>query len=125
MIKIKSYEFALDIIQACQILRDKEHEYVLSKQLLRAGTSIGANIEEALAASSKKDFIHRMSIASREARETVYWLRLLGDSRLLKDDNSILIDKATELVRLLTAIVKTSSMSDEKYKELWNSSYLN
>lgn len=114
MIQRKSYEFALDIIQTYQTLRNKEHEYVLSKQLLRAGTSIGANIEEALAASSRKDFIHRMSIASREARETVYWLRLLGDSSLLKDDNSILIDKATELVRLLTAIVKTSSSSNDQ-----------
>lgn len=114
MIQLKSYEIALDIIKTYQILRNNEHEYVLSKQLLRSGTSIGANIEEALAASSKKDFIHRMSIASREARETVYWLRLLGDSSLLKDDNSILIDKATELVRLLTAIVKTSSNSNDQ-----------
>ncbi len=80
IVKEKSYQFALDVIQAYRLLGEEHKEYILSKQLLRSGTSIGANVEEALAASSRKDFSYKMSIACREARETLYWLRLLNDS---------------------------------------------
>ena len=87
-------------------------EYVISKQLLRSGTSIGANVEEAVAASSRRDFLHKMTIASKEARETVYWLRLLDESNLVTDlDVLQQLDQANELVRLLTAIVKTTKGS--------------
>lgn len=82
---------------------------MLTKQLLRAGSSIGANIEEANAGQSKKDFIAKMAIASKEARETHYWLRLLRDSNYLnKQRADELIADCNELIRLLTAIVKTS-----------------
>lgn len=81
IIKEKSFAFALDIITLFQKLR-LEREYIISKQLLKSGTSIGANIEEALAGQSKKDFIAKMAIASKEARETSYWLRLLAKSGL-------------------------------------------
>lgn len=77
----KSFEFALKIIQLYKKLQ-LENEFVISKQVLRSGTSIGANIQEASAAFSKKDFIHKMSIASKEARETKYWLRLINKSNL-------------------------------------------
>jgi four helix bundle protein len=104
----KSFDFALAIIQLFTKLQDRR-EYVLSKQLLRSGTSIGANVEEAVAASSRRDILHKMTIASKEARETVYWLRLLDASDLVSDvDVQIQLDQATELVRLLTAIVKTT-----------------
>ena len=86
-IKIKSYKFALDIVNLNKKLIDKR-EYVLSRQLLKAGTSIGANVEEALAASSRRDFAHKMSIASREARESSYWLRLLKDSNYLYENEA-------------------------------------
>ena len=76
-----SFDFSLQIIQLYKILIEQK-EYVLSKQLLRSGTSIGANIEEAIAAQSRKDFISKLSIASKEARETRYWLRLLDKSKL-------------------------------------------
>jgi four helix bundle protein len=80
----RTFKFALSIIELYKYL--KEHkEYVLSKQLLRSGTSIGANVEEAQAAQSKKDFTSKMSIASKEARETRYWLRLLDQSYYLND----------------------------------------
>jgi four helix bundle protein len=82
MIKGKSFEFALKIIELYKTLVDSK-EYVISKQLLRSGTSIGANVEEAGAAVSKKDFVSKMSIASKEARETKYWLRLLDQSQLV------------------------------------------
>lgn len=80
LIQKKSYDFALQIIALYRKLC-KANEFVLSKQLLRSGTSIGANVEEAQAGQSRADFISKMSIASKEARETNYWLRLLRDSR--------------------------------------------
>ena len=108
IIKEKSYEFALEIIDLYKKLVEKK-EFVLSKQLLRSGTSIGANVEEATAGQSRRDFISKMAIASKEARETNYWLRLLRDSDLGGDiDITPLIEKSGEIVRILTAIVKTS-----------------
>jgi four helix bundle protein len=108
IIKEKSYKFALKVIQLYKEL-GKQNEYVLSKQLLRSGTSIGANVEEATAAQSRKDFISKMSIASKEARETKYWLRLLRDSRICdRIDLSGLLKESEELIKLLTSIVKTS-----------------
>lgn len=108
-IREKSYAFALTIVKAVRELQRGEKEYVLSKQLLRCGTSIGANVVEAGAAQSRADFIAKMSIASREARETLYWLRLMQDSQLLDTATSgPLIEQADELVRLLTSIVKTT-----------------
>lgn len=75
----KSFKFSVRIVRLHRYLCDEQKEYVLSKQLLRAGTSIGANVNEAQAAQSKKDFVSKMSIASKEARETKYWLDLLGN----------------------------------------------
>jgi four helix bundle protein len=79
----KSYKFALRMVKLYQYLSEEKKEFVLSKQVLRSGTSIGANIEEANQAQSKADFIHKLSIANKEAFETNYWLRLLRDSNLL------------------------------------------
>ena len=108
VIKDKSYQFALDVIALCNKLRN-QNEYVLSRQLLRSGTSIGANIEEATAAQSRKDFIAKMSIASKEARESNYWLRLMKDSGLCKDiDLDPLINDSSEIIKILTSIVKSS-----------------
>ena len=86
-----------------------QNEYVIAKQLLRSGTSIGANVEEATAAQSKKDFIAKMSIASKEARETNYWLRLLKDSKISREiDLSKHLEESEEIIKIITAIVKTS-----------------
>mgnify|MGYP001574641510 FL=1 len=112
-IKEKSFAFALKIIKLCQQLQD-QHEYVISKQLLRSGTSIGANIEEATAAESRRDFHHKLAIASKEARETSYWLRLLDQSDLAKGvDVMVLLEDVDELIRMLTAIDKTTSKSKQ------------
>ncbi len=108
VIKEKSFDFALRIISLYQVLKEN-NEYVLSKQLLRSGTSIGANVEEASAASSKKDFINKMAIASKEARETIYWLKLLQRSNLVKYDFTSIMKDIEEIIRILTAIVKSSS----------------
>lgn len=88
-----------------------EKEFIISNQILRSGTSIGANIEEALAGQSKKDFTAKMSISSKEARETKYWLRLLKESELTNLDVNSLILNIDELIRILTSIVKTSQQS--------------
>lgn len=103
----KSYEFALSIIHL-YIQLQKQHEYVLSRQLLRCGTSIGANVEEAQAAQSRADFVSKMSIASKEARESNYWMRLLRDSELTTVDVSVQLAQSAELVKIIAAIVKST-----------------
>jgi len=119
IIKDKCYHFALRIVKLYEFLKDNKKEYTLSKQVLKSGTSIGANVEEAEAGQTKKDFLTKMATASKEARETLYWLKLLRDSgyiekRLAKS----LTDDAEELARVLTAIVKTTqkSLMAEKFK---------
>lgn len=102
-----SFELSLQIIQLYKILVEQK-EFVLSRQLLKSGTSIGANIEEAIAAQSRKDFISKMSIASKEARETKYWLRLLDKSRLVELDYSVYLNSVEHIVNIITKIVKTS-----------------
>ena len=103
----KTFDFALGIIKLYKKMMEQK-EYVLSKQILRSGTSIGANVEEATAAISKRDFAHKMSISSKEARETKYWLRLIQHSQIVKVDVSDMLNQIEELIRVLTSIVKTS-----------------
>lgn len=105
----KSKGFAIRIIRLYQYLCKTKREYVLAKQLLRCGTSIGANVREAQQGQSKKDFVAKMNIASKEAVETEYWLELLHETEYLTDEefSSIHADCA-EIIRLLVAIVKTS-----------------
>ena len=104
----KSYAFALRIVKAYKYLSEK-NEYILSKQLLRAGTSIGANCREATYAQSKMDFISKLSIALKETNETIYWIELLHDSGYLPDNSfeSIHSD-GLEILKLLISIIKTS-----------------
>jgi len=109
----KSFEFALAIVELYKKLIDQK-EFVLSKQLLRAGTSVGANVVEASAAYSKGEFAYRMSVASREARETNYWLLLLKKSQLTSVELNEAIEAGDELIRLLTSIVKTTQESLKK-----------
>lgn len=107
IVQDKAIKFALEIIQLYKFLI-KEKEFIISRQLLKSGTSIGANISEALAGQTRKDFIAKMSISSKEARETKYWLFLLQESQLVTYDFKKEIGSCDELIRLLTAIVKTS-----------------
>lgn len=115
IVKSKSIEFAIRIMELYKKL-ESQQEYVLSKQLLRSGTSIGANVQEALAGQSRKDFLHKMSIASKEARESLYWLELLQASGWSKTDLGEYLKSAQSLVKLLTAIVKTTSQSKVSIK---------
>ena len=107
IIQNKSFDFALKIIELYKVLIN-EKEFILSKQLLKSGTSIGANVEEALAGISKKDFTAKMAISSKEARETRYWLRLYQASKLVDLDYSDHLNEIEEIISILTAIVKSS-----------------
>ena len=109
VIKEKSFSFALRVVKCYRYLRSEQNEYVLSKQFLRSGTAIGALVRESEHAESKPDFIHKLSIALKEANETVYWLDLLHQSEYLdkKAYKSIHSD-CEELLKLLVSIIKTS-----------------
>ena len=110
IIKEKTFALAIKIVKLYKLLCNDKKEYVLSKQLLRAGTSIGANVQEAQAAQSKKDFAAKMAIASKEARETKYWLLLLLETDYLdRSDNSIeeIMSQVNDIINILTKIVKT------------------
>jgi len=105
----KAYKFALRMIKLYEYMKREHQEYILSKQILRSGTSIGANIEESVHAQSKTDFIHKLAVAQKEASETNYWLRLLRDSSYLTDKLSeSLVNDCEELQKLLTASIKTA-----------------
>jgi len=105
----KSYVFALGIIKIYKYLTTHKKEFVLSKQLLRAGTSIGANVNEALSGESKKDFIHKLSIPLKEAKETCYWLDLLRDSEYLNQEQYTQAKQlCQELIKILSSIILTT-----------------
>ena len=112
VIVLKSKEFAIRIVRLYRYLTEEEREYVMSKQLLRCGTSIGANVREAIRGQTKADFASKMNIALKEASEAEYWLELLHETEFLTDKQfqSIYSD-CGELNRILTAIVKTAYQS--------------
>ena len=105
----KSFAFALDTIGLYKKLVGQK-EFIISKQLLKCGTSIGANVNESIAAQSKKDFISKMSIAAKEARETKYWLQLLQESQLVSTDYNNYLLKIEEIIKILTSIIKTAQL---------------
>ena len=109
VIKAKSFAFALRVVKLGQYLTGQKKEFVLSKQVLRSGTAIGALVREAEQAESKADFVHKMAIALKEANETEYWIALLHQSGYIDDTafESIQPD-IVELLKLLTAIIKTT-----------------
>ena len=110
IVKDKSFKFALSVIELYKMLK-VEGEFIISKQLLRSGTSIGANIEEGLHGQSKPDFISKLSISLKEACETLYWLELLKVSELTKIDLSSYINDCNEIISILTKILKLLKMA--------------
>ena len=109
IIERKSFNFSVRIVKLYKFLNIQKREFIISKQLIRSGTSIGANVSEAEQAQSRADFISKLNIALKETRETKYWLRLLSSTGYLneKQSNSILND-CTELEKILVSIIKTS-----------------
>jgi len=109
ILKSKSYEFAIQIVKLCQSLVKEHKEYQLSNQLLRSGTAVGALIREAEFAQSSKDFVHKLSIALKEANESSYWLDLLKDTNYISQDKYHNIHSLNiELIKLLIASIKTT-----------------
>ena len=113
VVKEKSFAFAIRIVKLHRFLCAEKREFVLSRQLLRSGTAIGALVREAEQAESKLDFVHKMAIALKEDNETEYWILLLRETEYLspKESKSILGD-TTELLKLLTSIIKTARQSN-------------
>ncbi|MDQ1167272.1 MULTISPECIES: four helix bundle protein [unclassified Flavobacterium] len=121
IVKNKSFEFAIRIVKLYQYLSNDKKEFILSKQLLRSGTSIGAMIREAEHAESKSDFIHKFAIAQKEANEVIYWLELLKATDYLnqKEFENINND-AVSILKLITSIIKTSKSQLSKSRLLPN-----
>ncbi len=108
-IKERTFTFALRTIKMVQVMPKNMVGLELGRQILKSGTSIGANVEEAMGARTKKEFINCMNIAKREARETKYWLRLITSSKLVDASKTqLLLDEIEEVIKILTSIVKTS-----------------
>ena len=108
-IEAKSFQFSVRVVKLCKHLREDKKEYILSKQLLRSGTSIGANVVESQQAQSRPDFISKLCIALKEASETKYWIKLLKATDFLSDkESSSLLANCVELEKLLVSIIKSS-----------------
>ena len=115
VISEKSLKFAVRIVKFYKFLREEKKEFVLSKQVLRCGTSIGANTRESKNAQSRMDFLNKLNIALKEADETAYWLDLLHATNYIDETQFQSIDKdCAELIKLLTSIIKSIKVSDEK-----------
>ena len=110
IVKNKSFVFAVRVVKLYQFLCEQKREFVLSKQLLRSGTSVGAMVREAEHAETKNDFKHKMSIAQKEINETIYWLELLKETDYLTNEQFESINKdAVEIIKLITAILKSTT----------------
>ena len=108
IVQEKSYAFAVKIVTVCRKLMEENKEFILSKQLMRSGTSIGANIEEAIGGQSRKDFFAKITISYKEARESHYWIRLLFDSKYISNkEKNELLDDVEELLKIIGSIQKT------------------
>ena len=109
VIKNKSFQFAIRIVRLYKFLCEEKKEYILSRQLLRAGTSIGANVTESQQAQSKPDFVSKISIALKEASETKYWIKLLGATEYLSENQTkSILDDCVEIEKILVTILKSA-----------------
>lgn len=109
VIENKSFQFAIRIVRLYKFLCEEKKEYILSKQLLRAGTSIGANVTESQQAKSKPDFVSKISIALKEASETKYWIKLLGATEYLSENQTkSILDDCVEIEKILVTILKSA-----------------
>lgn len=112
IVKDKSFAFAVKVVRIYQFICAEKKEYVLSKQLLRSGTSVGAMVREAEHAESKLDFKHKMGIAQKEINETIYWLELMNETEYIsKEQFKSLNNDAVEIIKLITSIIKTTKAS--------------
>ena len=118
VLKEKSFQFSIKMVDLYKHLTEEKKEFILSKQLLRSGTSIGAMVRESEYSESKSDFIHKLAIAQKETNESLYWIELLGISDYIDmQTQNILLNDATEILRIITASIKTAKESLAKMKE--------
>ena len=116
---VKSYAFALSIIGLAKFLNEQKHDFILSKQILRSGTAIGALIRESEFAQSKADFVNKLSVSLKEANETDYWLNLLKDSNYIDEKSFLSMEEdCGELIALLVSSIKTVKINTMKSQEL-------
>lgn len=109
IVRDKSFAFAIRVVNLYKHLKNDKNEYIMSKQLMRSGTSIGANVREGVNAQSKKDFIHKLAIAQKECDESIYWLELLVETKYLnKEEYNSLVNDATELLKIIKSIIITT-----------------
>jgi four helix bundle protein len=114
IIKDKSFDFAKEIVFLYQFLTKEKREYTLSKQLLRSGTSVGANVAEGIAGQSKKDFSHYLNISYKESRESFFWLSLLKETGYINPERADpVLGKCDEIIRILCAILRTVNLNSE------------
>ena len=114
IIKVKSFQFAIRIVKLYQVLSTEKREFILSKQLLRSGTSVGANVREGVNAESRADFIHKLAIAQKECDETLYWLELLKETGYMNETEfSSMHNEAIELLKILCSIILTSKQNSK------------
>lgn len=121
VIKEKTYDFSKRIINLYKYLYNDKKEYVLSKQILRCGTSIGANVEEAVGAISKRDFLNKLYIAHKESRETSYWIRLLCDTKYIEEKSAkSLLKDCNEIIKITGKIIATTNkhLREDKSKSI-------
>lgn len=112
VIKIKSYQLAVDGVKFYRLLQQEKKEYVLSRQFLRSITSVGANVREAVNAQSKPDFIHKLSISQKECDESLYWLELLKDTDfIIEEEFEPIYNQTKEVLRIIRSIIITSKKS--------------
>jgi four helix bundle protein len=117
ILKEKSFVFAISIVQLYKFLTEEKKEYVLSKQVLRSGTSVGANIREAKNAESTNDFIHKLGIAQKECDETIYWLELLKETNYIVNEKFLkLEDEANQILKMIRSTILT--IKQKKISEL-------
>ena len=109
VVKTKSYQLAVDIVNTYKQIKAKHNETILSKQLLRSGTSVAANVREAVNAQSTKDFVHKLSISQKEVNETIFWLDLLKDTNYIDQEKfNKLLDEANQVYKIITSIIITT-----------------
>jgi len=114
VIKTKSFQFAVRIVNLYKLLCNDRHEFVLSKQVLRSGTSIGANVREGINAQSSADFIHKFAIAQKECDETLYWLELLKETNYINETEfTSIYNDATEILKIIRSIIITTKQKNK------------
>jgi four helix bundle protein len=117
LIRDKTFQFSIRVVKMCRYLQETKKEYIISKQVLRSGTSIGANTRESLNAESKLDFIHKLAIAQKEADETLYWLELLKETNYIEESSFLSMhDDGLQILKMIKSIIITTKKNLEKAK---------